>query len=60
MLAYKPDWVQVPDGPGQRFDIYPQESLEDWHRARGLLAMDSGEAVDDPDETPSGEDGGQR
>jgi hypothetical protein len=37
MLKFKPDWV-VPDvGPDdQTFDLYPNESIEDWHRTRGL------------------------
>jgi hypothetical protein len=37
MLRYKPDWV-VPDiGPRDRtFDEYPEASIEDWHRERGL------------------------
>jgi hypothetical protein len=37
MLRYKPEWV-VPDiGPSdQVFDLYPDESIEAWHRARGL------------------------
>ncbi|CAE7457999.1 unnamed protein product [Symbiodinium necroappetens] len=37
MLAYKPDWVVVPEGPSSRFQIYPEESLEAWHRRHGLL-----------------------
>jgi hypothetical protein len=37
MLRYKPDWV-VPDiGPrDRRFDEYPEESIEDWHRSHDL------------------------
>ena len=37
MLRYKADWV-VPDiGPNDRsFDEYPEQSIEDWHRSRGL------------------------
>jgi hypothetical protein len=37
MLKYKASWV-VPDiGPGdKKFRIYPKESIEDWHRKRGL------------------------
>jgi hypothetical protein len=42
MLAYKPDWVAVPDGQGARFEIYPEESLEDWHRRHGLLSEADG------------------
>ncbi len=38
MLASKPDWVEVPRGRGHdHFDGYPEESIEDWHRRRGLL-----------------------
>ena len=30
-------WVQVTQGSGdQRFDRYPEQSLADWHRSRGL------------------------
>lgn len=37
MLGYMPDWVQVPDGPEDAsFEFYPDEGIEDWHRARGL------------------------
>lgn len=36
MLAYKPDWVVVPAGPSTSFAVYPEESLEDWHRRHGL------------------------
>ena len=37
MLRYKPTWV-VPDvGPRDKaFDLYPDESIEDWHKSRGL------------------------
>jgi hypothetical protein len=37
MLGSKASWV-VPDiGPGDRcFDEYPEQSIEDWHRDRGL------------------------
>ena len=37
MLKYKANWV-VPDiGPGdKKFQLYPKESIEDWHRKRGL------------------------
>jgi len=37
LLRFKASWV-VPDvGPGdQTFDLYPVESIEDWHRERGL------------------------
>jgi hypothetical protein len=37
MLRFKADWV-VPDvGPkDQAFDLYPEQSIEDWHKSRGL------------------------
>jgi len=37
MLRYKASWV-IPDiGPGdKKFREYPKESIEDWHRKRGL------------------------
>ena len=37
MLRYKAPWV-VPDvGPKDRtFELYPEQSIEDWHRTRGL------------------------
>lgn len=39
LLDSKPDWVPVPEGPGERhFDGYPDESLMDWHQRHGLLA----------------------
>jgi hypothetical protein len=37
MLRFKPDWVTPEFGPNdRRHDLYPEESIEDWHRARGL------------------------
>src|SRR4051812_14820726 len=37
MLRFKPEWVTVRSGPGDRqFDLYPEQSLDDWHRSRGL------------------------
>ena len=37
MLAFKPAWVEPRIGPRDAvFDRYPDESLEAWHRARGL------------------------
>lgn len=37
MLAFKPEWVEPEIGPDDRcFDHYPEESIADWHRARGL------------------------
>jgi len=38
-VADKPAWVEAPTA-GERermFEAYPNESLEDWHRARGLF-----------------------
>ena len=38
LLDSKADWVPVDAKPGdQKFDEYPDQSLEDWHRAHGLL-----------------------
>lgn len=37
MLRYKAAWVQPVIGPKDRcFDAYPEQSIEDWHRSRGL------------------------
>ena len=37
MLADKPAWVQPEIGPhDQQFQQYPEQSIEDWHRSRGL------------------------
>ena len=36
MLAAAPQWALAADD-GVRFDAYPDEGIEDWHRARGLL-----------------------
>ena len=37
MLNYAAPWVEVPSGPTEtHFAEYPEESIEDWHRARGL------------------------
>ncbi|HKM65314.1 MAG TPA: GFA family protein [Acidisphaera sp.] len=37
MLRYKPSWVQPDIRPGDVCkDEYPDESIEEWHRARGL------------------------
>ncbi len=39
MLRFKPTWVVPQLGDGDAcFDLYPEQSLEDWHRAHGLLA----------------------
>lgn len=37
MLADKPAWVEAEIDPSdQTFDGYPEQSIEDWHRTRGL------------------------
>ena len=37
MLNYKPAWVVPAIGPNDAcFDEYPEQSIEDWHRSRGL------------------------
>lgn len=37
MLRYRPSWVQADIGEGDAvFDLYPDQSIEDWHRNRGL------------------------
>ena len=37
MLDFKPKWVAVDAAPGdKRFAEYPDQSLEEWHRAHGL------------------------
>ena len=37
MLKFKPSWVEVNPGPDDAlFDLYPEQSIEDWHRSRGL------------------------
>ena len=37
MLDYAPAWAVVPAGPGEaRFAEHPDQSIEDWHKARGL------------------------
>ena len=36
-LADKPAWVNADVGPDDRcFDGYPEQSIEDWHKSRGL------------------------
>lgn len=38
MLGAKPNWVRLDAKRGEaRFDDYPEESLDDWHRRHGLL-----------------------
>ena len=37
MLRYKPGWVEPRVGPDDAcFDEYPTQSIEDWHKSRGL------------------------
>ena len=37
MLAFKASWVEPDIREGDRaFDFYPEESIADWHRKRGL------------------------
>ncbi|WP_186418031.1 GFA family protein [Bosea sp. CS1GBMeth4] len=37
LLRFKASWVEPVVGPRDRsFDGYPEESIEDWHRRRGL------------------------
>ncbi|MET0239255.1 MAG: GFA family protein [Sphingobium sp.] len=37
MLKFKLDWVRPDVGEGDRcFDLYPEESLEDWHKRNGV------------------------
>ena len=37
MLKYKADWVQPTVGDGDRcFDLYPEQSIEEWHKDRRL------------------------
>ena len=39
MLRFKPEWVEAERGPEDlAFDLYPEQSLEDWHRAHRLWA----------------------
>lgn len=39
MLGSKANWVRIDAREGEgRLDTYPPESLEEWHRAHGLLA----------------------
>jgi hypothetical protein len=41
LLRSKPDWVRVDDAGGEaRYELYPPESLEDWHRRHGFLDAD--------------------
>ncbi len=37
MLRFKPAWVKPDVGENDRtFDLYPEESIEDWHKRNGL------------------------
>ena len=37
MLAFKPSWLAPQVGVRDVcFDAYPAQSIEDWHKARGL------------------------
>jgi len=37
MLAFKPEWVRADIRKGDlTFDVYPDESIADWHRRHGL------------------------
>ena len=38
MLGSKANWVRLDAREGEpEFDLYPTQSLEDWHRAQGIL-----------------------
>jgi len=38
MLAYAPSWACAPDSDGKtNFAEYPEQSIEDWHKDRGLI-----------------------
>jgi hypothetical protein len=42
MLAHKPDWVEVPSGPGHvHFEHYPELSIEAWHKSKNLFEQDA-------------------
>lgn len=41
MLSARPGWVRIDDnGTEDRFEAYPSESLEDWHRRHKVLDGD--------------------
>ncbi|MTH96673.1 GFA family protein [Roseibium sp. RKSG952] len=41
MLDFKPDWVDVPDVPHQNcYSQYPELSIKDWHKSKGLYEGD--------------------
>ncbi|CAK39834.1 hypothetical protein CBS63078_4484 [Aspergillus niger] len=33
----KPAWVRWPEGKKQVYDVYPEDSLEDWHKKHNLF-----------------------
>ncbi|MFV3130896.1 GFA family protein [Niveispirillum sp. KHB5.9] len=42
MLASKANWVQVDKANGDTcHDTYPKQSLEEWHRAHGIMDIES-------------------
>ena len=37
MLDFKAPWVEVPEGEDhEHFGDYPDLSIEDWHKSRGI------------------------
>lgn len=37
MLGSRANWCEVPEGENERhFDVYPDESLADWHKRQGI------------------------
>ena len=39
MLDYAAPWCKIPTGESEKhFPVFPQESLEEWHRRHGLMA----------------------
>lgn len=43
MMRFRAPWVRVDGREGEmRCELYPPDSLEDWHRARGCLSEDRG------------------
>jgi hypothetical protein len=54
MLGSAAPWVPIPGGRKEtHFDVYPEQSIEDWHKTRGLF-------VDDPPARPNGSGSGAR
>lgn len=42
MLKHRQDWMELADGEGDKqFQIYPDESLADWHERHGLTGGDA-------------------